>query len=161
MSQVSAQPPVLMSQHLGRLVSSLRRCPSAPWGWRSSLPPIPSSQLFLGTASKSPPALTSATSCAYYRATHLLLDSERRIIGALVSQLQDEGWKAACSQAFDLLHRAAQRLKQEKTGLEAYGRRGVAASITHGLSLGPGLSVHCFFPKAPPPPYPSVCQRCS
>lgn len=79
----------------------------------------------------------------------------------LVSQPKDDGWRAACSQVFDLLHRAAQELRQEKKGLEAYGRRGVAASITHGLSLGPGSSVRCFFPQAPPPPYLSVCQRCS
>jgi hypothetical protein len=91
------------------------------------------------------------------RATHLLLDKEKRVIGALVSQPKDEGWKAARRQAFDLLHRVAQGVKQEKKGPEAYGRRGVAASFTHGLSLGPGSSVRRFFPQAPPPPYLSVC----
>ena len=77
-----------------------------------------------------------------FRTSHLLLDRDRRIVGVLVGQPQDEGWRAACKGAYEALHQVATKVKPSTTGTCGQ-RRGISVGIPHGISLGPGHKV-CF-----------------
>lgn len=95
-----------------------------------------------------------------FRDSHLLLDRDRRVIGVLVGQPQDDGWKDACKGAYKALHLAASQVKprtQGKAKPSTSGqvksstpgtcgeRRGISVGLPHGISMGLGQKVR-FFP---------------
>jgi hypothetical protein len=92
-------------------------------------------------AAASLPFCSISTPC---RDSRLLLDRDRRVIGVLVGQPQDEGWRAACKGAYEALQHAASKFKSSSTGT-CGERRGISLGLPHGISLGPGLKV-CFHP---------------
>ena len=92
-------------------------------------------------AAASLPFCSTSTPC---RDSHLLLDRDRRVIGVLVGQPQDEGWRAACKGAYEALQHAASKFKPSSAGT-CGERRGISLGLPHGISLGPGLKVH-FYP---------------
>lgn len=92
-------------------------------------------------AAASLPFYSTSTPC---RDSHLLLDRDTRVIGVLVGQPQDEGWRAACKGAYEALQHAASKFKPSSSGT-CGERRGISLGLPHGISLGPGLKV-CFHP---------------
>ena len=74
-----------------------------------------------------------------HRTTHLLLDRENRVIGALAGRPQDAGWGAVHDGALAALESAApeMRLRPKDTA----HRRGSYPSISHGISFGGGQEV--------------------
>jgi hypothetical protein len=78
------------------------------------------------------------------RKTHLLLDSEQRIIGALVGQPRDtHGWRAVHDDALAALGSAAidDDLGFTPSKYERKGRHETFPTIAHGLSFGGGQEV--------------------
>ena len=73
------------------------------------------------------------------RATHLLLDQGRRIIGVLAGRPKDKGWQEACEGAFFALDHVAQKAVPSKKDTES--RRGIYPCIAYGISLGNGQVV--------------------
>lgn len=97
----------------------------------------------------SPPLASDLTPC---RATHLLLDRDRRVVGVLVGQPQEESWAAACRGAYEALHQAASKVKPRRaragkakpnTADTCGERRGIPVALAHGISMGGGPKVRC------------------
>lgn len=82
-------------------------------------------------------------SCLLPRTPHLLLDQEKRIIGVLAGRPVDKGWDTVHDNAFTELSRVAHRARQGQK--DSTPRRGIYASISHGISMGPGPTVRPLF----------------
>jgi hypothetical protein len=85
------------------------------------------------------------------RTTHLLLDHEHRVIGALVGRPREpDKWNAVHSNALAALRAASDSLSFSERE-EGGGRRGPFPTIAHGLSLGGGqeVRVHRCLPQQP------------
>ena len=85
----------------------------------------------------------------FCRVTQLLLDCDNRVVGVLVGQPQDKGWRAACDGAFEALQQVARTARPAKrkvdeaqpTKAKKGGRRGISISLTLGITMGPGFTV--------------------
>lgn len=86
------------------------------------------------------PCFSVSPSC---RTSHVLLDRDERVVGVLVGQPQDRGWRDVCKGAYGALHKAASKVKPGKSGT-CGERRGISVGIAQGISLGPGLKVWTF-----------------
>jgi hypothetical protein len=85
-----------------------------------------------------PPFIRASPAC---RGTHLLLDKDRRVVGALVGQPEEKSWVETCEGAYHVLSTIAKNVKPSQPG--HIGRRGVDTCLTHGITLGAGALV-CF-----------------
>lgn len=78
------------------------------------------------------------------RTTHLLLDNEQHVIGALVGQPKDaEGWQKVHDEAYKSLQAAASSMGFSHK--ETSHRRGAFPAVAHGISFGGGQAVSLFF----------------
>jgi hypothetical protein len=74
------------------------------------------------------------------RSSHLLLDTEKRVIGVLVGQPRgEERWKQVCMGVFEALKTAASSLNLSKE--KKKHRRGEFPAVAHGISFGGGQEV--------------------
>ena len=74
------------------------------------------------------------------RKTHLLLDREHRVVGALVGRPRNaEDWEAVHDQALKALESATLKMNLAKKATK--NRRGQYHSIAHGISFGGGQKV--------------------
>lgn len=71
--------------------------------------------------------------------THLLLDREHRIVGALVGKPRDPGWGGVHNDALAAMKEASVKLKFEGQGKPH--ERGYYHSAPHGISYGGGQKV--------------------
>lgn len=72
----------------------------------------------------------------------MLIDVERRVVGALAGQPRDvEDWRAVHDDAFSALKLAALNITNLKSSKKVKSRRGWHASIADGVSYGGGQQV--------------------
>lgn len=71
----------------------------------------------------------------------MLLDSEYRVVGALVGRPRGDEWEAVHDNAMVTLEWAKKEMRFKKDDAEVSSRRGRYQSVAHGLSFGGGQDV--------------------